>query len=68
MIAVQTEHEKVMTDIMSFTGIVVKITDMLDVPVSLRAQAIFEAEKVLHKVIMDRMVAKCAKQAEPCRN
>lgn len=68
MIAVQTEHEKVMADIMNFTGIVVKITDMLDVPVSFRAQAIFEAEKMLRKVIMDRMVSKCAKQSQPCRN
>ena len=68
MIALQTEHEKIMAEIMSFTGMVVKISDMLDVPVQLRAQAIFEAEKILHRVIMNKMVEKCAKQAEPCRN
>lgn len=68
MTAVQTEHDRVMADIMSFTSVVVKITDMLDLPVSVRAKAIFEAEKVFYKVMIDRMVEKCVKQLEPCRN
>ena len=68
MIAVPTESEKMMAEIMSFTGVVVKISDMLDVPVQLRAQAIFEAERVLHRVIMNKMVEKCAAKAIPCEN
>lgn len=68
MIAVQTEHEKVMADIMNFTTLVLAIADRPQWPLDIRVRAIYEAERMFHGAIMAKMVNKCAKHSEPCRN
>lgn len=44
MIAVQTEHEKVMMDIMNFTQLVLTIAERPQWPLDIRVKAIYEAE------------------------
>lgn len=68
MIAVQTEHEKVMADIMNFTQLVLTIAEKPQWPLDIRVKAIYEAERLLHGAIMAKMVNKCIKHSEPCRN
>jgi len=68
MIAVQTEHEKVMADIMNFTQLVLTIAERPQWSLDIRVKAIYEAERLLHGAIMAKMVNKCIKQSEPCRN
>ena len=68
MIAVQTEHEKVMADIMLFTQLVVSIAENHQWPLDIRVRTIYEAEKMLHGAIMAKMVNKCIKQSVPSRN
>ena len=68
MIAVQTEREKVMADIMNFTTLVLAIAERPQWPLDIRVKAIYEAERLLHGAIMAKMVNKCIKQSEPCRN
>lgn len=68
MIAVQTEHEKVMADIMNFTQLVLAIAERPQWSLDIRVKAIYEAERLLHGAIMAKMVNKCIRQSEPCRN
>lgn len=68
MIAIPTESEKIMAEIMSFTGMIVKIADMNSIPVQIRAKAIFEAEGILHRVIMHKLEAKCVEKSIPSNN
>ena len=52
MQAVVTKHDMILGDIMTFTGVVVSIAEMKNVSVQDRANAIFLAEKILHKVMI----------------
>lgn len=63
-----TEHDKMMVDIMDFTSMVVGIAEMKDVEAAVRAEAIFMAEQVFHKMIMSKMVEKCVEKSIPCNN
>lgn len=63
-----TQSELVMRDIMEFTQTVVGIAEMREVANPIRAQAIFLAEKVLHKMIMDSILEKCCDMAVPSEN
>ena len=68
MKAVMTEHEKMMLDIMEFTQLVVGVAEMRDVPAAVRADTILLVEKEFHKMIMNKMVKKCATASTPCNN
>lgn len=68
MKAVATEHDKMMLEIMEFTKVVVGVAEMRDVSVNIRAEAIFMAEKLFHKMIMDKMLEKCVEKSTPCNN
>lgn len=68
MQAIATEHDKMMAEIMDFTGTIVGIAGMNDVPTAIRAKAIFMAEQLFHKVVMDKMVEKCIEKSTPCNN
>ena len=68
MKAVMTEHDKMMLEIMEFTQVVVGVAEMRDVPATVRAEAILMAEKLFHKMIMNKMVEKCATASTPFNN
>ena len=68
MKTVVTEHEQMMAEIMEFTSLVVRVAEMRDVPVNIRAESILMVEKLFHKVIMDKMVEKCVEKSIPCNN
>jgi len=68
MKAVMTEHDKMMLDIMEFTQLVVGVAEMRDVPAKIRAETILMAEQMFHKMIMNKMVKKCATASTPCNN
>jgi hypothetical protein len=68
MIAVKTQHDLMLDAIMEFTGAVVVIAQMPGIHVKEKAEAIFLAEKVLHKIIMDKIVERCEKTSTPCQN
>ena len=68
MQAVPTEHDKMMLEIMEFTQTVVGVAEMRDVPATVRAEAIFMAEKIFHKMIMNKMLEKCVEKSTPCNN
>jgi len=68
MKAVMTEHDKMMLEIMEFTQLVVGVAEMRDVPATVRADTILLVEKVFHKMIMNKMVEKCAASSTPCNN
>lgn len=68
MKAVPTEHDKMMLEIMEFTKVVVGVAEMRDVSVNIRAEAILMAEKLFHKMIMEKMVEKCVEKSTPCNN
>lgn len=63
-----TEHDKMMLEIMEFTQTVVGVAEMRDVPATVRAEAIFMAEKIFHKLIMSKMIEKCVEKSTPCNN
>lgn len=60
MKAVMTEHDKMMLEIMEFTQVVVGVAEMRDVSATVRAEAILIVEKAFHKIIMEKMIEKCA--------
>lgn len=68
MQVIATEHDKMMAEIMEFTQTVVGVAEMRDVPATVRAEAIFMAEKIFHKMIMNKMVEKCVEKSTPCNN
>jgi len=68
MIASDTEHDLMMTDIQVFTSSVVGIAEMKDVPAKVRAEAIYTMELIFHKFIMSRMIEKCVEKSIPCNN
>jgi len=68
MIAVKTQHDLMLDAIMEFTGAVVAISEMPGIHARDKANAIFLAEKILHKIIMDKIVEKCEKTSTPCQN
>jgi len=68
MIASATEHDKMMAEIIQFTSTVVGVAEMRDVPAKIRAEAIFMAEKIFHKVVMSKMLEKCVEKSTPCNN
>ena len=63
-----TEHDKMMAEIMVFTQTVVGVAEMRTVPANVRAEAIIMAEKIFHKVIMNKMLEKCVEKSTPCNN
>lgn len=68
MKAIMTEHDKTMLEIMEFTQLVVGVAEMRDVPATVRADTILIVEKAFHKMIMEKMIKKCATSATPCNN
>lgn len=68
MKAIMTEHDKTMLEIMEFTQLVVGVAEMRDVPATVRADTILIVEKAFHKIIMEKMIEKCATSATPCNN
>ena len=68
MKAVMTEHDKMMADIMGFTQLVVGVAEMRDLPATVRADTILLVEKAFHKMIMEKIVEKCAEKATPSAN
>ena len=68
MTAVQTESEKILAEIMVFTNTIVGIASMVDIENSVKAQAIFMAEQILHQIIVDKIVEKCVEKSIPCNN
>jgi len=68
MKAVVTEHDKMMADIMGFTQLVVGVAEMRDLPATVRADTILLVEKAFHKMIMEKMIEKCATASTPCNN
>jgi hypothetical protein len=55
MIAVPNKSDMVLAEIMEFTGTVVSIAQMQGVSNMDKANAIFVAEKILHKVMLNYM-------------
>lgn len=68
MKAIMTEHDKMMLEIMEFTQVVVGVAEMRDIPATVRAEAILMAEKLFHKMIMEKIVEKCVEKSIPCNN
>lgn len=68
MITIKTQHDLMFDSIMEFTGTVVAIAEMSGVHVRDKADAIFMAEKIFHKIVMDKIVEKCVKTSTPCQN
>lgn len=64
----KTEYELVMDDIMAFTSTIVGIAELRNIPVADRANAIYLAEGIFHKVLMDKMIKKCESKAIPSTN
>lgn len=63
-----TEHDQMMVEIMEFTMTIVGVAEMKDIDVTVRAKAIFMAEQIFHKMIMNKMLAKCVEKVTPCNN
>ena len=68
MKAVATESDMMAEDIAVFTNTVVGIADRSDLPNSIKAEAIFEVEKIFHSFIMKKIVGKCKSKAIPSSN
>jgi hypothetical protein len=68
MIAVPTKSDMVLAEIMEFTGTVVSIAQMQGVGNMDKANAIFLAEKVLQKVMMNYIVETAEKVLSPSAN
>jgi hypothetical protein len=68
MIACETEHDKMMAEIMAFTQTVVGVAEMRTVPATVRAEAIMMAERIFHGLIMKKMLEKCVEKSIPCNN
>lgn len=68
MVIAQTEHDKMMVEIMEFTKTIVCLSGLQSVNVHDKAQAIFLAEKLFHKIVMDKIVTKCENISTPCQN
>ena len=64
----KTEHDHMMDDIMAFTTAIVGIAELRNVAVADRANAIYMAENVFHKILMDKMIKKCESKAIPSTN
>ena len=63
-----TEYDKMMLEIMDFTQVIVGVAEMRDIHANVRAEAIFMAEKLFHKMIMNKMAEKCVEKSTPCNN
>lgn len=63
-----TENDKMMSEIMQFTQVIVGVTEMRNVPIQVRAEAILMAEQLFHRVVMGKMIQKCGTAATPCNN
>ena len=68
MKVVATESDKMAEDIAVFTNSIVEIAGMGGVPNKIKAEAIFEVEKVFHSFIMKKIVTKCKSKAVPSSN
>jgi hypothetical protein len=68
MQAVSTEYDLIAQDISAFTETIVGITEMRDVPVSVRADSIFAVESLFHKFIMSKIIEKCENSVTPSNN
>jgi hypothetical protein len=68
MIAVPTKSDLVLAEIMEFTGTVVTIAQMQGVANMDKANAIFLAEKVLQKVVMNYIGETAEKVLSPSAN
>ncbi len=68
MIAVPTKSDLVLAEIMEFTGTVVTIAQMQGVGNMDKANAIFLAEKVLQKVMMNYIGETAEKVLSPSAN
>ena len=68
MTIAETEHDKMMFEIMEFTKTIVCLSRLKSVNVHEQAQAIFLAEKLFHKIVMDKLLTKCENISTPCRN
>lgn len=68
MRAAATEYDMMMADIMAFTQTVVGVAEMRNVPANVRAEAIFMAEKIFHKLIMNKLLEKRIQKVSPCNN
>lgn len=64
----QTEHDKMMAEIMVFTQTIVGVAEMRTVPATVRAEAILMAERIFHGMIMNKMLEKCVEKSTPCNN
>ena len=64
----QTEHDKMMAEIMVFTQTIVGVAEMRTVPATVRAEAILMAERIFHGMIMKKMLEKCVEKSTPCNN
>ena len=63
-----TEHGQMMVEIMEFTMTVVGVAEMKDIDVTVKAKAIYMAEQIFHKMIMNKILAKCVEKVTPCNN
>jgi hypothetical protein len=68
MKVVSTEYDLIAQDISDFTETIVGITEMRDVPVSVRADSIFAVEALFHKFIMSKIIEKCENSVAPSNN
>jgi len=68
MIACETEHDKMMAEIMVFTQTIVGVAEMRSVPAIVRAETIMMAERIFHGLIMKKMLEKCVEKSIPCNN
>jgi len=68
MQAVSTEYDLIAQDISDFTETIVGITEMRDVPVSVRADSIFAVEALFHRFIMSKIIEKCENSTVPSNN
>lgn len=68
MTIAETEYGIVLKEIANFTGCVVQIAQAETLPVTYRADLIFQAEKILQEFIMDRIVTKCENASIPSNN
>lgn len=63
-----TEHDQMMAEIMEFTMTVVAVAEIRDIDAVVKAKAIYMAEQIFHKMIMNKMLAKCVEKVTPCNN
>lgn len=68
MIAMPSESDVIMAEIMEFTTTVVGVAELKDVQTHIKAKAIFMAEQILHKIIMNKIVEKCVESTTPSAN